>query len=125
MAIQSYEDLETWQIAMELVVSVYGLSSAFPPQERYGLTAQLRRAAVSIPSNIAEGHQRGSKSYLHFIATALGSNAEVQTQLRLAIRLEFVDATQAKEAMELAERTGQLLHGLKRALERRVREEQS
>ena len=73
MPIQSYRDLEAWQVGMDFVVRVYAVTKSFPRQEVYGLTSQLRRAAVAVPSNISEGHQHGTKAYLHFVVLALGS----------------------------------------------------
>ena len=78
--IQSYRDLETWQVAIVFVIRIYELTKQFPPDERYGLTAQLRRAAVAIPSNVSEGHQYKDKAYAHFVTIALGSLAEAETQ---------------------------------------------
>ena len=84
MRITSYRDLEAWQIGMEFVVSIYSVTRTFPREEMFGLTAQLRRTAVAIPSNVSEGHQHGTKAYLHFVVIALGSLAETQTQLEVA-----------------------------------------
>jgi 23S rRNA-intervening sequence protein len=75
MSIQSDRELEAWQLGMEFVVGVYGLTKHFPREERYGLTAQLRRAAVSVPSNTSEGHRQGSKIYRNSVLIALGSRA--------------------------------------------------
>ena len=74
---------------MDLAVSVYGLTKTFPREEMYGLSSQLRRAVISIPSNISEGHQQGTKSYAHFVSLALGSLAEAETQIELASRLHY------------------------------------
>jgi len=91
--IGGYKDLIAWQKGMDLVVAVYGLTKAFPSDERFGLTAQVRRAAVSIPSNIAEGYSRkGKRDYLRFLEIALGSANEVETQLMAAMRLGFADS---------------------------------
>ena len=80
MEIKSYRDLRVWQAGMDLVVRVYRLTQGFPTHELYGLTSQMRRAAVSIPSNIAEGHTReSSKEYLHHLSIAQGSLAELET----------------------------------------------
>ena len=80
--LKSYRELVVWQKAFQLCTHVYGLTKRFPPEERYGLTAQIRRAAVSIPSNIAEGYSRNTKrDYLHFLWMANGSLAEIETQL--------------------------------------------
>jgi four helix bundle protein len=106
-----HEQLEAWKFAMQLAKAVYQLTAAFPVEERYGLAQQMRRAAVSIPSNIAEGAGRnGAKEYLHFIGIARGSLAELETQMQLAVMLDFVTAEHA--AFELADRTGKLLTGL-------------
>lgn len=96
---------------MQLVKVVYELTSGFPTEERYGLAQQMRRAAVSIPSNLAEGAGRnGAKEYLHFIGISRGSLAELDTQLQLAVMLNFID--QDHVAFELADRSGRLLSGL-------------
>ena len=79
MSIQSYRDLDAWKLGMQLAVAVYQVTKVLPREELYGLTAQMRRAVVSIPSNISEGHQQGTKSYAHFITLALGSLAETET----------------------------------------------
>jgi four helix bundle protein len=88
MKIHSYKDLVVWKKAMELVVRIYELTEKFPSSELYGLTSQMRRAAISIPSNIAEGRRRGSKKeFLRFLLNAYGSGAELETQLEIAKRL--------------------------------------
>ena len=88
--IYSYKDLIVWQKAMELVVSIYELTEQYPNSELYGLTSQTRRAAVSIPSNIAEGRFRGTKKdYLQFLRIAYSSGAELETQIEIAKRLHF------------------------------------
>ena len=88
--IKSYRDLEVWQVSMQFVESVYRFVKNFPTEERYGLSDQIRRVAVAIPSNIAEGNGRGSKKdYAHFLCIARGSLNEVSTQLELAERLGF------------------------------------
>lgn len=79
---------------MEFVVRIYALTRQFPREELYGLTAQLRRAAVAIPSNVAEGHRQSIKSYVHFVTIALGSLAEAETQIELARRLRFAPEEQ-------------------------------
>ena len=96
MAIKSYRDLETWQVAMELVVEVYRVTKIFPKEELYGLTNQLKRAAVSIPSNIAEGQGRDStKEFLPHLSMAYRSLCEVETQLMIAQRLGYLDQQNA------------------------------
>jgi four helix bundle protein len=87
----NYNDLQVWQESMLLVTAVYKLSSLFPNDERYGLTDQMRRAAVSIPSNIAEGHARNSKpDFARFLRISLGSCTELETQIIIAKNLEYV-----------------------------------
>ena len=119
MPIQSYRDLEAWKIGMDLVTAVYGMTRAFPREELYGLTSQLRRAAVSIPSNLAEGHQQGTKSYAHFVSVAIGSLAEVETQVEVAKRLLYVSAQDISPVSNLAGQVRRLLHGLRRSLQAR------
>jgi four helix bundle protein len=119
--IESYRDLEAWQLGMQLVEEVYALTRLLPREEVYGLSSQLRRAAVSIPSSIAEGQQYGfGKNYVRFVSVALGSEAEVQTQLELVIRLKFIDAARVRPVLDLASRTGQVLRGLKRSVKQRI-----
>jgi four helix bundle protein len=88
MPITSYRDLDAWRLGMDLVEAVYHVTKQFPAEERFGLSAQLRRSAVGIPSNVSEGHQLGTRSYRRFVAIALGCVAECETQLELAHRLE-------------------------------------
>jgi four helix bundle protein len=94
MIVQSYKDHIVWQKAMDYAIEVYQISKCFPKDELYGLTNQLRRALVSIPSNIAEGRSRNTKAdYLNFLAIAQGSLAETETQIMIAIRLQYVTET--------------------------------
>lgn len=87
--IQTYKELIVWQKAMELVLEIYKLTDQFPKSEIYGLTSQIRRAAVSIPSNIAEGRRRGTKKdFRQFLLIAFGSGAELETQVQIAKSLE-------------------------------------
>ena len=91
--VKSYRDLDVWRLGMDLAEAVYQCTSSFPKHELFGLTAQMRRAAVSIPSNIAEGRARSStKELLHFLAIARGSLAELETQFELALRLGYADS---------------------------------
>jgi four helix bundle protein len=103
---------------MDLVTEIYRVSGAFPKDERCGLSAQIRRAAVSIPSNVAEGNQRTSSAdKRHFAVVARGSVAEVETQLEIAVRLEMVPAEATEQAFELLDHLGRLLTNLRRAHE--------
>lgn len=88
MKIHSYKDLTVWQKAIDLVIAVYKLTEKFPKSELYGLTSQMRRAIISIPSNVAEGGRRGSKKeFLHFLLNAYSSGAELETQVEIAKKL--------------------------------------
>lgn len=108
---------------MDLAVAIYRLTSAFPDSERYGLTAQMRRSAVSIPSNIAEGQARNHRNeFIQFLAVANGSLAELDTQLELAHRLGYGDAPTFAEATALLGEVGRLLGGLSRAMRRPTHE---
>ncbi|MEK7070291.1 MAG: four helix bundle protein [Patescibacteria group bacterium] len=90
MQIKSYKNLIVWQKAIELVVSIYELTESLPKSEIYGLTSQMRRSSVSIPSNISEGSLRGTrKDYCHFISTSFGSGGELETQIEVLKRLPF------------------------------------
>lgn len=90
MGIHNYEKLSVWQKSMDLVESVYRITEKFPKEELYGLTSQMRRCAVSIPSNIAEGsHRKTNKDFCQFLAISSGSAAELQTQIKIAKRLGF------------------------------------
>ena len=116
MPIQSFRDLEAWQLAMTFVSRVYVLTRSFPREELYGLAAQLRRAAVGIPSNVSEGHQQPTKAFAHYLTIALGSLAEAETQLELAKQLRFAPADDIAPILATAARLRQVLHGLRRSL---------
>ena len=109
-----YRDLLAWQEAMTLAVMVYHVTSRFPREEIYGLTAQVRKAAASIPSNIAEGAARNSaREFYHFLGISAGSLAEVETQLELAARLDYPKPDPA--TAQQAQKVGMLLAGLRRS----------
>ena len=111
---RDYRDLVVWQKAMELVTEVYRVTSDFPKHELYGLTGQSRRAAVSVPSNLAEGHGRTSRREFHqFISQARGSLVEVETQLEIAQNLGYLPAAIACELLAKAGRVGRMLNGLR------------
>src|SRR6266542_3631656 len=121
-AIQSYRDLRVWEHAMDLVVTSYRVSKSFPKEERYGLTAQLRRAAVSIPSNIAEGHGRKHLGdYLHQLSVANGSLMELETQLMIAGRLEYLSREAEERILADTAVLGRMMSALARALRKRRR----
>ncbi|MFO1494146.1 MAG: four helix bundle protein [Lysobacterales bacterium] len=124
MALTHFKDLDVWQIAMQLAKQVYQLTAEFPSNERYGLSAQLQRSAVSIPSNIAEGNARGStKDYARFVAYAQGSCAELQTQLLLARELGVANHELCNGPLATCDRVGQMLLRLHQSLARRLKAE--
>ena len=92
---KSHKDLEVWKESMNLVVDIYELTKTFPAEEKFGLTSQIRRSAISIPSNIAEGAGRkGTKELLQFLYIALGSLAELETQIEIAQRIKYIQTTE-------------------------------
>jgi four helix bundle protein len=118
VAINSYRDLQAWQLGMTLAEEVYSLTRGFPKEELFGLTSQLRRAAVGIPSQVAEGHQHQTNAYRHYVRIALGSQAECETQLELALRLKLAPADKINQVKDRAAEVGRVLHGLSRSLAR-------
>jgi four helix bundle protein len=114
---KSFRELKVWNRAIELTTLVYALTAEFPKAEVYGLSSQMRRAAVSIASNIAEGSARGTrKDFKQFVAIARGSNSELQTQRVIAGRLGFIDVERIEAAETLAHEIGQMLSGLSKYL---------
>lgn len=117
--IRSYQDLFVWRRSMDLTTQVYKLSRVFPREEIYGLTSQMRRAAVSIPSNIAEGYGRGTRpSFIHFLRIAQGSLKELETQLIIAERVGLAAAGSTAALVGECEQVGRLLRNLIRKLAR-------
>lgn len=122
-AIRDHRDLEVWQIAMTLSVSVYAATRCFPREEVDGLTSQLRRASVSIPANIAEGYGRYSTgAYIQFLKVALGSTRELSTLLDLSNRLGFLDSDDAAKLNKEGVRIVKMLFSLIKSLQRRQTE---
>ena len=112
-----YKDLLVWQKGMALTKLVYKLTAKFPTDERFGLTSQMRRAAVSVPSNIAEGQARhGTKEFLQFLSHAEGSLAELETQVLLSTELQFAQAVDVKPALQEIDELQKMLIALKRKL---------
>ncbi len=117
----TYRDLEVWQLGMRLAQACYAATSALPKTEMYGLPSQLRRAAVSIPSNVAEGHaRRSTRSYLHHVSIALGSQAELATCIDLSARLGFLAAPELERITALSDSVGRLLYRLHRSLAQKL-----
>ncbi|MBO7433947.1 MAG: four helix bundle protein [Salinivirgaceae bacterium] len=109
----SYKDLKVWNKAMDLTTMVYDALKTFPPKEEYGLSSQMRRSSVSIPSNIAEGYGRNSTlDYCRFLQIALGSAYELETQVELARRLDYVDNDTANKLATQLTEVGRMLNSL-------------
>jgi len=118
--IKSYRDLEVWKKAMDLVVICYKITRKFPRSEIYGLTSQLQRAAVSIPSNIAEGHQRQhSKEFLQHLSIAYASLAELETDIEIARRLDYIAEDQTNNVFAQAAEIGRMINGLRKSITNR------
>ena len=118
MPFNDYRDLDVWQVSMDLAIDCYRSSSSFPNDERYGLTSQLRRAAVSVPANIAEGYGRyTTKSYLYHLSVSSGSLKEVETHLLIARRLQYLAEKDIEPLFSLTSRVGRMLTALRRSLE--------
>ena len=119
MTINSYRDLKVWQGAMELAVACYELTKDFPREEAYGLTSQIRRAAVSVAANIAEGHGReNTGSFIQFLRIAQGSLKELETHIILASRVAISSVKSAEAILEQASFVGKMLRGLIRSLQK-------
>jgi four helix bundle protein len=118
---RSYRDLVAWQKAMKFVTAIYEVTQRFPSEERYGLTNQLRRASVSVPSNIAEGQARFShKEFHHFLSMARGSLVEIETQLLIARNLKYLQPAKAEDLLATADEIGRILNGLISSIKNRV-----
>lgn len=121
MAVANYQDLIVWQKAMDLGVECYKLTECLPKSELYGLCSQLRRAVVSISSNIAEGQGRiHTREFIHHLGIANGSRCEVETQLQLATRIGYFQPAQIEPLLALSAEIGRMLHTLIRRLEERL-----
>ncbi len=121
MEVFSYRDLSVWQLAMQLTESVYTVTRNFPQIELYALANQLQRAAVSIPSNIAEGHARNTtRDYLRFVSIAMGSLAEVETQIELTARLNYLGIEQRDALFTTTDELGRMLQGLRKSLQSKL-----
>jgi four helix bundle protein len=114
---QSFRDLDVWQRSIELTLAIYKLTASFPDSERFGLTNQLRRAAVSVASNIAEGYGRSTKGeYIQFLGHARGSNSEVETQIVISKALCFGSKEMLQTAEELCDEVGRMLGAMMKSL---------
>jgi four helix bundle protein len=116
--IQSYQDLRVWQVGMDLAERCYSLTKSFPKDEIYGMTSQIRRSAVSVPANIAEGYGREyRKEYMHFLRISQGSLKELETHIILSGRIGYLSAENVREVLLICESLGKSLRALIRALE--------
>jgi four helix bundle protein len=114
---RSYRDLEVWKLAVDFVKQIYQTTEKFPSKEIYGLTNQIRRAAVSIPSNIAEGQGRNSaKEFKQFLAIALGSAAELETQLIIAQEIDYLPIEELEPLLAKLDRIRKMIKGLSNRL---------
>ena len=121
MRVRDYRDLVVWKRALDFVAEIYRITAAFPRDERFGLTAQLRRASVSVSANIAEGSGRKTgRDFLKFLSYARGSLKEAESMLFIAQRLQFVSASDCIEALRLADETSRMLAGLRGSIEKRI-----
>lgn len=121
-AIRSYQDLEVWSQAMDLVELCYRLSERFPRSEEFGLRSQLRRSSVSVPSNIAEGNGRfTTRDYVRHVSIAHGSLMELETQLRIAARLQYLDSAALGDVLSRTDEIGRMLTTLARRLREKLR----
>jgi four helix bundle protein len=117
MGIRSYRDLKVWQTAVELTLEIYRITESFPRSEQFGLTSQLRRASVSVASNLAEGHARTTRGeYRHFLSIARGSAIEVEVQLFLAEQIGYVESPRLITARDHCDAVSRMITNLKRAL---------
>jgi len=122
MAIESYQDLTVWRKAMDLAVLCYRLTQGFPKEEAFGMTSQIRRAAASIPANIAEGWGRGTTGeYLQFLRIAQGSAKELETHLLLCVRVELLRKERAEPGLELLAEISRMTIALMNSLKRRAK----
>lgn len=120
-SVTTYKDLDTRKQGVDLVERCYKSTAKFPQSELYGLTSQLRRAAVSIPSNVAEGHcRRTTKAYANHVSIALGSHGELETCIEIALRLGFLVKEERERLQPAIDSVGRLLYGLHRSLERKL-----
>jgi len=117
--VRSYRDLRVWQQAMDLAEETYRATERFPEHERYGLVTQIRRAAVSVASNIAEGNARSTGDYLRHLLVSSGSLTEMETQFMLSDRLGFIQHGQAESLLGTCDQVGHMLGGLRRTLRAR------
>lgn len=112
-----HKNLDAWKVSMKLVEIIYKLTSGFPSVEKFGLCSQMRRAAISVPSNIAEGAADRTKSqFINYLSNAVGSLSELDTQLELSLRLEYINENEYQNVFQQLDKTKALVFGLKKSL---------
>jgi four helix bundle protein len=118
---KSHKDLDVWNRGIDLVTMIYKITNEFPKEEIYSLTNQIRRAAISIPSNIAEGAARNStKEFIHFLFISLGSVAELETQIYLSVKLNYIESSASSTIQDELIKLRQMILGLIRYLENKI-----
>jgi len=121
MGVQSYRDLEIWKRSMDLVAEIYLITKQFPKEELYTLTSQIRRAAISIPSNIAEGRsKRSTKDYMRFLNVSYGSLSELETQLMIGQKLGYIASNKLDPMLDETANIGRMINGLLSSLDRKL-----
>lgn len=121
MNIFNYKELDVWKKSFKLTLEIYKITEPYPKYELYGLTSQIRRAAVSIPSNIAEGHSRsGTKEFIHYISMAYGSLSELETQILLSKELGYIEENNMKFILNNISEIGRMLNGLRNSLKVKI-----
>ena len=121
MSVSRFRELKAWQLGMDLGERVYLITDSFPKSEIYGLTSQIRRCAVFVPSNLAEGHGRTSaKEFLQFIAISFGSICELETQILLSHRLKYINSQDSDTVLALLIETSKTIRGLQKAIKERT-----
>lgn len=119
---KSYRDLHVWQNGVEFIAEICRATESFPAREQYGLTSQLRRSAVSIAANVAEGHARlSTREYLRFVSISLGSLVETETHITVARRLGYFDAKQESQLLGRCDALSRMRHGLSKSLRTKIR----
>ena len=119
--VKNFKDLLVWQKAMQIAKQTYQATAHFPSQERFGMTSQMRRSAISIPSNIAEGQARNSTAeFIHFISIALGSAAELETQIILSEELDYLNSGNVTHIINNIHECCKMMKGLQKSLEKRL-----
>ncbi len=121
MAVTHYQELDVWKTAMDLAEACYRATKMFPKEEMFGLTSQIRRAAASIPANIAEGHSRATtKDFLNFLSICKGSLTELETHLLLAHRVGLLKDEMQVNLLQMTDKVSRMLSGLRKALQRKL-----